>query len=139
MLGPCLQVTHDPSVVSCYHWGHPWCISLHHSSLGLPLPPTLSKHHCLHSLINDFLAAKAHWVISKPKQQLFMKTRALCDSGQESETHGPEQRLPGDTRGINGALCSRCHGSPNAPPAPVGARCFTHKSRVGNVKEHLAV
>lgn len=112
-------------------------ISLHFSSLGLPLSPALSKHHWLHSLINDFLAVKVHCVIPKPKQQLVMKTCALCDNGQKSGTHRPQQILPGDTRGINGALCSRCHGSPNASPAPVGARCFTHKSRVGNVKEHL--
>lgn len=101
--------------------------------------PQLSKHHCLHSLTKDFLAIKARWVISKPKQQLFMKTCALCDGGQETGTHRPKERLPRYTRGINGALCSRCHGSPNASQAPIGARCFAHKSRVGNVKEHLAV
>lgn len=56
-----------------------------------------SVHHQLDSLVKGFLAIKAHWVISKPKQWFFIETRALRSSRQASGSSVGDDTPRGDT------------------------------------------
>lgn len=82
---------------------------------GSPGPQGLCITGLAHPL-KGFLAIKARWVISKPKQRFFIETSALCYSGQAAGSsvandtpggHGEGRLLYPQTRVKMGKIAKR--------------------------------